>query len=279
MNQNNDVKEKVQQIASTMKLMCGIGNNAAWLVCLDAHDHIKRSRLYNKRIKGGNTVGWEFKKVINLYHKYEQQLLYAYNYRLFNVADMSASLRKKFGNITNRDYYDMWSATGATAYTKVKPFITSLWNKYRLILSNHGNTEPDIVAWAFTAQALINMAIRIYNTAIEECVADTGIQRTILERCFSQLSFANIGKAWDRATQALAPLTVNYTLSSTEQKNVDLGLNQLFDSLTDPHLIFNATKANVEDYSEIFRTKGEMKKTLDEIAKVEEITINELNNS
>jgi hypothetical protein len=278
MNQDN-VKEKVQQIASTMKLMCGIGNNAAWLVCLEAHDHIKRSRLYKKRIKGGNTVGWEFKKVINLYHKYEQQLLYAYNYRLFNVGDMSPSLRKKFGNITNRDYYDMWSATGATAYTKVKPFITSLWNKYRLILSNHGNTEPDIVAWAFTAQALINMAIRIYNTAIEECVTDTGIQRTILERCFSQLSFGNIGKAWDRATQALAPLTANYTLSSTEQKNVDLGLNQLFDSLTDPHLIFNATKANVEDYSEIFRTKGEMKKTLDEIAKVEEITINELNNS
>lgn len=81
MNQDN-VKEKVQQIASTMKLMCGIGNNAAWLVCLEAHDHIKRSRLYKKRIKGGNTVGWEFKKVINLYHKYEQQLLYAYNYRL-----------------------------------------------------------------------------------------------------------------------------------------------------------------------------------------------------
>lgn len=267
-----EINEKVQHIASTMKLMCGIGNNAAWLVCLEAYDHIRKSRLYFS----GHRARYEFKRTTDMYHKYEQQLIYAYNNRLFNVADMPPSLRKKFGNITNRDYYDLWAATGATAYQEAKQYVTSLQNKYRLLFDAHHQPEADAVAWAYTAMACLNMAVRIYDTAIKGCVNDTGIAHNIIDKVFGQLSLKTIADAWSRAKAVLAPQAESIAPTPAETKNINFGLDQLFESLTNPRMIFKATKFNVEDFAEIFRTPGEMKKTLAEIEKIEELTINEL---
>jgi hypothetical protein len=49
-------------------------------------------------------------------------------------------------------------------------------------------------------------------------------------------------------------------------------LEQLCDAWVAPTLLYDSTFENVEDYEEIFRTKGEQKKSLREIAEARELT-------
>ena len=55
----------VSNAAAIFKLVCGVGNNAAWLVMMDGYDHAKRCKAFRRSCKGGHMVGWYFKKAVN----------------------------------------------------------------------------------------------------------------------------------------------------------------------------------------------------------------------
>ena len=74
----------------------------------------------------------------------------------------------------------------------------------------------------------------------------------------------------------LAPETEPIKLDTLEEKNIDLGLRQLMEAWLDPELLYSSTSETVEDYDEIFRTKGFQKKVLREIAEVREETLKNL---
>lgn len=272
-----NIIDNISKIASTMKLSCGVGNNAAWLVCLEANDHLKRCSLYRRSTKGGYRIGSGFKKALKMYKAYERNLIYTSESRLFHVADMPAATRKIYGDITDRDYYDMWSSIGCRVYSDTKPYITSLWNKYRKILEAHGNKEPEAVAWAFTALACLKLACNIYDATLKSCAEETNISKKLLSKIFSQLSLREIAKVWESATDELAPEFVGKQLDEIEEKNLNFGLEQLLEAWTDPHSIFSATKTNIADFSEVFRTDGEMKKAIKGADEIEKIVEKELN--
>ena len=46
-----ELQAKLQMAAAQVKLATGIGNNAAWAACLEAHDHIKKHRSYRHLVK------------------------------------------------------------------------------------------------------------------------------------------------------------------------------------------------------------------------------------
>ena len=92
-----ELERKTAAAASIVKLVCGVGNNAAWLVVLEAYDHAKQHRRFNQNIKGGKRVSWFFRRVMKLYHEYEHRLVDARHIRLFHVADMDEKTRRKYG--------------------------------------------------------------------------------------------------------------------------------------------------------------------------------------
>lgn len=263
--EREELEIRVARAAGIVKLVCGLGNNAAWMVCLDAHDAVKKHPRYGQRVKGGHTVGFFYQKVLKMYKDYERLLLSTGSNRFFHVADMSEATRRKYGDITDRQYYEFWTGIGGAAYARSKPMITSLQNKYRLSLLGHGIAQAEVVAWVMTAQACLELAVIMYDKALDNIVKELHVQRRWLEVVFGQFSLKEIAKVWNMALNATEP-GANYALGDMEARNIELGIIQLQEAWTEPMELYGATIDSVRDFDDIFRTKGEVKKAIREIS-------------
>jgi len=287
-------KERIEQLtidiaraSSVMKLVCGVANNAAWQVVLHAYSYISGRRMDPNDPDGRrrmpahprfrHEVKKQFKKALDEWKAYEHRLVYASEYRMFHVDDMDEAHRRRYGDITDRQYYDFWSGIGAPAFTKTMPYITSLWNKYRVSLISHKVEHPDHVAWVMTALAALELADQLYYKAIDECVSGYKIPRPLLNKIFRQFRLTRVKDAWHQALMMLAPETV-FDLDYVEEKNIKIGLTQLCDAWSDPNLMYESTMNTVEDYDEIFATRGFQKKSLRELADIKNKTEEEINN-
>ena len=272
-----EIVKAVGNAAAIFKLVCGVGNNAAWVVMMEGYGHARRCKAFRKSLPGGHTVGWYFKKAINDFYSYERNLLTTQTNRMFHVADMSDDVRRKYGNISDAEYYEFWKGVGIVAYHKTKPLITSLVNKYRLSLLEHGVKDAEHVAWVMAAQAALDLAGAMYESAMKECENGLELHRNMLDEVFSQFSLKTISKDWMRALMLLAPETDPIKLSEVEERNIDLGLQQLMEAWLDPELLYSSASGAVDDFNEIFATKGFVKKVQREIAEVKAETLREIN--
>jgi hypothetical protein len=271
-----EIVKAVSNAAAIFKLVCGVGNNAAWLAMMDGYDQAKRCKAFRRSLKGGHMVGWYFKKAVNDFKDYERQLLTTEKNRMFHVADMTEDVRRKYGNISDAQYYEFWKGVGGVAYAKTKLQITSLWNKYRVSLVKHDVKDAEHVSWVMTAQAAIDLSLAMYESAMKECETGMNLHRKLLDGIFVQFSLKTVSKDWMRALMLLAPETDDYQLDSTEERNIDLGLQQLMEAWLDPELLYSSASGAVDDYEEIFATKGFVKKVQREIAEVRAETLKEL---
>ena len=80
--QYNELARKMASAAGVVKLICGVANNAAWLVVLDAYDQARRCQRYRHEVKRA------FKMAIEAWHDYERRLVHATENRMFHMADM-----------------------------------------------------------------------------------------------------------------------------------------------------------------------------------------------
>lgn len=251
---------RVAKASGTIKTMCGIANNAAWACCLEVMDKLKGHPNFRHRVKKG------FMGAMEEFNVYERNLVYAQHNRLFHLADLTPEYRKRYGNITDREYYEYWCGTGATAYAQNKGWINNLWNKYRLSLIRHKIPNEDATAWAMTAMAALRLAECIYRNNIDVCVQDYAIPKALLEEIFGGLNMKNVADRWDAALSLLEPKTEGYELDEDEVKNIQFGLDQLMEKWTDISTLCDALTETTQAYSEVFRTKGEQKKALRKIA-------------
>lgn len=265
-----ELTRNVTAAASVVKLVTAVGNNAAWYVALDAFDHIKHHRNYNHCAAGGHTVKYHYKRALKAFKDYERRLVHATEYRMFCVADMADETRKKYGDITDRDYYEFWAGIGAKVYEQTKPLITSLWNKYRVSLLNHNIPQADIMAWPMVAQACLELAVLMYENALITLREDYHVPTKLARMVFEQLSLKPIAKMWQEALTLTDPMAMTYDLDTTEEKNITHGLEQLSEAWTNPKTMYQSTFQTVVDYEEVFRTAGEMKKAMREISEMKE---------
>ena len=264
--QYNDPTRKMASAAGVVKLICGVANNAAWLVVLDGYDQARRCQRYRHEVKRA------FKMAIEAWHDYERHLLHATENRMFHLADMDEKARKTYGDITDRQYYDFWASVGSPAYQKTRPLITSLWNKHRLSLLNHQVKDADKVAWVITAQAALEVAEQLYEKAIRECIDGYGLSEKIVRYVFGQFSLKPVSERWRRALLLLSP-EAKFKLEPTEKRNIEMGLTQLCEAWLDPSLLYNSTMESVEDYDEVFRSRGYQRKAMRKIAEVRDKTM------
>lgn len=269
-NTKEDLELRFGRASSVMKLVTGVGNNAAWMVVLDAYDQVKKHRNWKHQLKGGHTVKGYYKQAISTFHSYEKQLIYTNTNRFFHVADMPEQTRRTYAaNLTDRQYYDMWASIGGAAYQKTRPLITSLWNKYRLSLIQHDIEQPDIMAWAMTATAALEMACTLYDMAIDDIVEGYELPRKLCQRVFKDFNLRTVTKLWEDAMNATDPKTDTYELTDLENRNIEHGLKQLGDAWLSLHTLYQSTAETLADYDEVFRTKGFQKKALRSIADLE----------
>lgn len=263
-----EIEHGMSNAASVVKLVCGVGNNAARLVMLEAYDHAKTHRRFRQSVKGGKRVNWYFKHTMNLFHDYERRLRRTEENRMFCVRDMSEEQRRKYGDITDGQYYDFWVAIGVPAYNKTRPLITSMQNKYRLSLQNNGVEDADQMAWVMTAQVALELACAMYESAIKECKTNYKLPERLLRFVFEQFSLRAVADDWKRAMMFLGPETEDIKPSEIEEKNIELGITQLSEAWMNHDLLYSSTADTVEVYDEVFATRGFQKKVMREIAEV-----------
>ena len=70
-----EIQKAVGNAAAIFKLVCGVGNNAAWVVMMEGYDHARRCKAFRRSLKGGHSVGWYFKKAVRDFNDYERNLL------------------------------------------------------------------------------------------------------------------------------------------------------------------------------------------------------------
>lgn len=256
----------LNQAAALVKTTVGVGNNAAWMACLDAFDRIRQHPAYRHKVKAA------YKKCFDALKAYERELVHARTNRYFHLDDMTPETRKIYGDITDRDYYDFWAAFGYQAYSDNYPFYTCLVNKLRLAYLGHGDPHPDILAWSTAAGLCLDMAGEIYQSCIRKCSESEewkhiGIPRSGWEYVFRTFDISHVARLWTEAHRLLSGKH-EFDLEPTEKRNIEIGYQQLMEKWLDADTLFGSRIKTCEDYSEVFRTNGEMKKAQREFAEI-----------
>ena len=267
-----EATQRFVSAASFFKLTLGIANNAAWMVALEALDHVRTLNHYRHAVK------LEWKQVMQKYHDYEQRLLSASNFRMFHLNDMPAEARRLYGNISDREYYDFWCASGSEAYKQTRPLITSLWNKHRLCLINHQVPHEEEIAWALCANDALDIAAQLYDHALNDCFQQSHLPKHLLKIAFAQLSFMPIATAWRTALVMTEPRVprMEAELNSTEQKNLKHGREQIIEAWVDPDGMYDCIQTVISDYDEVWATKGFQAKAIAQVEAVRNETYKEL---
>lgn len=253
-------------------VMVAVGNvnNAAWAACLDAIDQTRRHPRYRQQVSGGTTPGREFRQCFTMLKEYERKLIHPVQGdkpRLFHVADMLPDVRKAYGSdFTDHDYFDYWVSFGFTTYQHLKPFFTSLVNKVRLAYLHQGIACSDIMGWASAALLALNAAGEIWQDVTGRCAdADPSVPRSRWERRYADFNLRPVAVAWKRAVDDLDP-KARFNPTGLDHDNIQAGYEQIVEKWLDIESIYGSRIKTAEDYADIFRTHGEMKKAMRQFA-------------
>ena len=275
-----ELERQVSQCSGFVKMMCGVANNCAIQIvnmCRSYIEDIRDEDSYKERPKCPHP-GYKhkakslFRQFFQEWHTMESALLYPPNgeTRFFHVADMPEDARKKYGEMTDAQYFEFWKGTGALAYQKSLPLVTSLQNKFRLSLERHGVKHAQQTAWAMTADAVLQLACETFDREIRWCHgALQYLELSFVENLWKVFSPKRPAETWRKAMLLMSPDCDGYKLDSDEERNIALGLEQLRELWVSSDLPFDATIRAVEDYDEdIFRTRGEAKKSMRQLAEM-----------
>lgn len=261
---SKELEQAVATITGLVKTTCGVANNAAWMACLEAYDKAKLHPNFRKKSREGQSIKKMFKNVVEEYHKYERALIYGGPPYFFRLQDLSPDKRKSFGNISDSEYYDLWTAIGAQAYTKTRSFITCLANKFKVSLESHGVPNADIVSWIITATACLRTARRVFDSSMRQCGQMIGIPGAKLAKVYKAFDMTVIYNEWVKAEYAIEPMT-DYELDDIEVKNIKVGIEQLEENWMSSRTLYGSAIDVFDEYDEVWRTPGEQKKAIGKV--------------
>lgn len=256
-----ELSSAISSSSALIKLACGVSNCMAYLLMCDARDIIRKHPRYNGKIK------LLYNRAFDEYNAYLRNLRNppSDKPRFFHIADMGESTRKHFGDITDEQYFEFWEGCGGRSYVTLRPLITSLANKYRLAITRHGINHAEILQWVMTTEAMLEISVQMWETCTQELADRHSLPLTLIRKVFSCFSLQRVAAAWKKALDATAPSTMTLQLEEYEERNIELGLIQLTEALSEPEELYSSLLGSVEDYEEVFRTKGEQKKMIRQI--------------
>lgn len=268
---NNITEKKIEiyaSIVAMVKQITGIANNAAWSACLDAHDQLRELPNWRANIKGGGTVCGYFKRAIFAYHSYERNLIYDETFGFFDVRGFSEEQKRKYNTLSNRDYYDFWVSLGCTTYNRMKPMFTSLCNKYRLAFEHVGVKNAETKSWGLASAAMLEAAVTIYDKSIETISNGYKLPLKGLRESFHAFSLQDVSKRWLLACQLAFPECFT-DIEPTDAKNIDMGINQIYDSWINGGAMYDDMENTLKECGEdVYKTKGFVKQALENVQKL-----------
>ena len=269
------MEQKIGKTAGLVKLICGVCNNAAHMLAFDAMDVIRRYPGAKKRTKGGHSILYEFGQVFSAFKDYERRLLFSDENRFFHLADMAPEIRKRYGNISDRDYFEMWEVLGSYSYTQRRDFATCLQNKWRLYLEHKGIKDADVKAWALTALSGFGIATIGFAASLDQAHQQLPLLKSsALQNIFGAFSIRHIGQLWMSATDDLDHEALMLAQAALDpqagDKNIKVSVDQLQDAWLGEEALAEAMRRAINGFSDVFRTQGEMKKSLREVDEFEE---------
>jgi hypothetical protein len=89
------------------------------------------------------------------------------------------------------------------------------------------------------------------------------------------IAFEGNGMNWWKKALLMTEPNATYKLEPIEDMNIQNGLMQLTETWSNPQLMYDSMSSGIEDYDDIFRTKGYMKKTLRNLAEHRNATLEE----
>lgn len=269
------LKQIIAQSAGLVKLVCGVCNGAAHALALEARDQLRGLPCARRQIKGGRTVWQSFERALDAYQEYTHRLLYTEENRFFHLDDMDAATRKRYGNITDEDYFEMWTSMGAAIYDEHRALATCLQNKWRLYLEANGVKDSSAKAWCITAMIGFGIASMGYQSSVKQAAEQLpSVRFSAFERIFKAFDLTTVGRMWlsacddlDRRALLLAQDAID---KDAGVKNIKVSVEQLQDAWLSDESLAEAMRLSVTDFEEVFRTKGEVKKSLRKIDEFEE---------
>lgn len=283
------LEQTVAQVAGFVKMMTGVANNAAISIMLDCLNKIADVRSkesyaeepwhphprYKQRVKQ------LFNQALQEKDHYRRRLMYPgeYGIRFFRVSDMPDEARRKYGVINDKTYFEFWEGTGALAYQKSQPLVGSLWNKFRLSLQQHGVPNAELVAWGLVGANVLELAVVVWQRAMKSAheAFDGLLSMDYVEQLYQPFSLHCVSLKWRQALSLMAPEVNTYSLDSLEERNIEMGVQQLMELWISPDLPFDSTIKAVEDFSDdIFSTPGHAKKAMRELADMRNKAVEDL---
>lgn len=242
------ISQGLYDMSATMKLHCGIANNAALIIMVDALDVVKKHPRYKHRAKQ------LFKESLRLRDAYERRLRYDEN-GFFAIKGLPAHVRELYADgVGMGDYFDFWTGLGSRAYVVTKPFVSALTHKYYRSLVAHGVKDAEYLAIGLTACAALALAVNTYEMAIRSECERFGVPERFAHKHFSDLSLRRVELAWADALAALEPRAIQDVLSEDEVRNIHLSINDIERRWHD----FNNYKETMSDtadaFSDMFRS-------------------------
>lgn len=253
------VEKRLGDFSGVLKLYIGACNNATFLVMMNALDAMKKHPIWRQRFHKAKGM---FMKALKEWKAYEYQLLHAKDNRMFHLADYAPEVRKKYGDISDQEYYDYWCSIGSFAYDYSKDMLNSLKYKYQKALDASKVEGAEYLAEAMLAMTCLNCCETMLEVHLENGVEHVGIQRPILDRFFGDFSLKKVRDVWYQALKLTIPQLIDKDFDPDNERNIQIGIRQLAERWADEKMLYHAINDATEDYQEVFRTEGEWKKAL-----------------
>ncbi len=258
-----------------MMLSCGVASNVAWLVVLDCNDQIRKLDL-RRSINGGGTLGGQFKRVIRLHEDMDHRLLSDDKYNYFDAMALSEDMQKRHGKLTDKEFFELWQASGNRAYNETRPYVLAYQHKLALIFEKNGMSHPEEKAWGLVGETALAIASTNYQRQLEAAINHIPyIPNDDIRKALACFNPEPLRKLWVSAIDALDPAIRALRYTELEKENIAISIRQLAQEWTSEKSSFNALRDTTANYGEFFRTPGEQKKFMREIDEWEEET-NEL---
>ena len=275
--EQRELERLVGQMSGFVKMMMGVADNVALTVMKDAMDRIQDVRSkesYEERPRRVHP-GYRFRAKGLLMDaereaaRWRTRLLYPSQgeLRFFCVADMPEEARRKYGAMTDQEYFEFWTATGAGAYQRSLPLVRSLWWKFAKSMEQHGVRASEQTAWGLTALTVLQLAVETFDRSMRSVneAMEGRLSADFMERIYRPFSLRRVCDLWQQGLVALSPETATYKLSSAEERNIELGVEQLRETWIDPTTPFESLAGAVRDYDELFASKSVRRSVLSDI--------------
>lgn len=249
------VEEEIVGTTSAVKFIMGVARALVFFTMLETLDKVQAAGWYarNKRL---------FKAARKAMDDYDKRLLHATTNRFFCVKDMGEELRAQYSaTLTDRQYYEYWCDMGASSYDRIRPFLLSLQNKYRLALQEYGVQYPEEASWAIMTEFALEEADAMYREGVLEAMAKRiAIPEKILDTIYRPFRFDDVHKAWQRTLRAIMPDADNIGEYVLSQRNVQLGIDDFHNHIAAVLTSCDAIMEATEDNEDIWANKTEYKR-------------------